>query len=280
MFFFPVFFAIYLIIVFKFYFLYDTPKFYSIKNLEDKADLAISFIYGGSSKSFLLRNINISETQKSSEIVKFSEILCSKRFRIMLRVAIILPMLEQLCGIVAVTFYSTKILYDISGDLYISRLLTSALGITKFVATFLILILVQKFGRKTLLIGSMIIMGMLCVLFGLFTSIANFGIYPSTIVMALHMIVYTSSYAAILWVYIGESLDQQIVAIAVGSKFTFSILITFIFPLSVDYLGISVVFYFFAICMAIGFIYGKLELIETKGKSRQEITELFTRIKL
>ncbi|OMJ71289.1 hypothetical protein SteCoe_30550 [Stentor coeruleus] len=269
--------GIYIILIFKFYYIHDTPKFYALKGQEEKARISIEFIYGSCTTSLL-----INPTSGQSETYtapKFTNLLCDYKYKLMLRIAVILPMLEQFCGINAATFYSTKILYDISGDIYMSRILTAAIGISKFIATFLILILVKKFGRKTLLTFSLLFMGILCAIFGVFTIIPNFSVYASTVILGLHVVVYTCSYAAILWVYIGESVEQKLVAVGVASKFAFLCLVTFLFPICVDLVGIHVVFYFFAGCSVLGFVWGRYDMIETKNLSRIEIYKKFTREK-
>lgn len=275
MYFFQSFMALFFILVFKFHYVYDSPKFYVSQGNEDMARLAFEFLFGESDNSLLITSNTINKTPVKTPPV-LSELLCSKKYRVMLRIAIALPLIEQVCGINAVTFYSTKILYDISGDIYTSRLLTSALGVCKFLASFLIFFLIHKYGRKTLLTASIGIMGFLCIIFGLLTSVLNFSIYPSTVVMALHMIVYTSSYAPVLWIFIGEAIVQQLVAVGVASKFTFMIAVTGVFPTAVEVFGISAVFYFFAVSMVLAFVYGRIDLVETKGKTREEVESLLT----
>lgn len=275
MYFFPTFIAIYILYIFKRVHKLDTPKFYTLQQDFDKATAALEYTFGEASNPSLLEKINVQNEKET--LTPYKELLCTKKFRLMLSVSIILPMLEQFCGINAATFYSTKILYDVSGDIFISRVLTASIGISKFFATFLILILVKHFGRKTIIIYSLLAMGVLCVAFALLSSVINLGIYPSTIVLGLHVVVYTSSFAAILWVFIGESVDQRLVPIGVCSKFSFLCLVTFLFPLCVEALGIETVFYFFAFCSVVGFIWCKLSLIETKGLTRGDIRDAYTK---
>ena len=273
MYFFPVFMAGYMYVSFKFVFTHDTPTYYSAIGEDEKAKLATEFIFGYHTDSLIMSKNN----QAERALPKLSELMCSRVYRNMLRVAIFLPVLEQLSGINAINFYSTKILYDVSGDIFMSRILTSGLGLVKFSTTFLFFILIRKYGRRVLLIGSMIMMGTFCALFGLLTSIANYSIYPSTIALFLYIVVYTCAYGSLLWIYIGESVDQQLVSIGVAIKFLLMLTVTFSFPFATEVFGIPVVFYFFAVSMAAGSIYGKFDLIETKGKSREEIYELYTK---
>lgn len=274
MYLFPSFIAVYILYVFKYVHKLDTAKFYTLTLDFDKAQAALEYTFGEASNPSLLQKINIEEDK--NVLTPYKELLCTKKYRLMLTVSIVLPMLEQLCGINAATFYSTKILYDVSGDIFISRVLTACIGISKFFATFGIFFLVKHLGRRTILIYSLLAMGLLCVAFALFSSVLNFGVYASTIVLGLHVVVYTSSFAAILWVYIGESVDQKLVPVAVCSKFSFLCLITFSFPLMVQLLGIDYVFYFFAFCSCVGFVWGKLSLVETKGLSKVEIFNAYT----
>ena len=275
MYFFQIFMGLYLMLIFKFYYIYDSPTYYAIKGDNDRAILAYEFITGNSSPS-LMMGTRVVEDKPTTKIIKFSELTCSKTYRVMLRIAIILSMLEQLCGVSAVVSYSTKILYEISGDIYISRILTSALGVIKVFSSFLVFPLIRNFGRKTLIVGSVLTLGVLDFIFGLITSVANYSIYPPSVILALHIITYTSSFGPLVYVYLGESIVQQLIPFGSSTKSILLLVITFTFPIATDAFGISIAFYFFAACMLAGCFYLKFELIETKGKSREEIQAILS----
>ena len=90
---------------------------------------------------------------------------------------------------------------------------------------------------------------------------------------------YQVGFGPISWLLISEIFPLEVrgkaVSIAVVTNFFWNTLMTFLFPIELDFLGSASTFYFYAIILAAGiyFIYKKVP--ETRGMSLEEIEEFF-----
>ena len=90
---------------------------------------------------------------------------------------------------------------------------------------------------------------------------------------------YQVGFGPISWLLISEIFPLEVrgkaVSIAVVTNFFWNTLMTFLFPIELEFFGSASTFYFYAIILAAGiyFIYKKVP--ETKGMSLEEIEEFF-----
>jgi SP family sugar porter-like MFS transporter len=86
---------------------------------------------------------------------------------------------------------------------------------------------------------------------------------------------YSMSLAPITWVVISEIFPNRIrgaaMAVAVFSLWTACFILTYTFPKLNRHLGAAGTFWLYAAICVVGFIFIKLKLPETKGKSLEEI---------
>jgi Sugar (and other) transporter len=62
--------------------------------------------------------------------------------------------------------------------------------------------------------------------------------------------------------------------ITVFFNYLINVIVVLVFPPAESWAGLGPCFIFFAIFMLIGFIYSSLDIVETKGKTREEINNL------
>jgi MFS family permease len=83
------------------------------------------------------------------------------------------------------------------------------------------------------------------------------------------------SLAPVTWVVISEIFPNRIrgaaMAVAVSSLWTACFILTYTFPMLNKHLGAAGTFWLYAGICVVGFIFIKLKLPETKGKSLEEI---------
>ena len=100
-----------------------------------------------------MRRSEISAVQEAlrQEEGSFGE-LFSRRYRLPLAIALILMFGSQLSGINAIMYYSTEIFKNATGDANIAFNSSIWIGLVNFIATFVAIGLVDKAGRKPLLL--------------------------------------------------------------------------------------------------------------------------------
>ena len=208
--------------------------------------------------------------------------LFGKENRVPVTIAILIAAFNQLAGINAIIYYAPRI-FEMSGLGQDASLLQSiSIGVTNLLFTVVALFLIDRFGRRTLLmigsIGMVFFLSMLSKAF--FTSnFSDFGGYGIMIYLMGFIAFFAFSQGAVLWVVLSEIFPQKVRAQgqALGS-FTHWIMaaaISWLFPVfaNVPSIGGGPSFAFFAIMMVFHFFFAWKVLPETKGKSLEEIQE-------
>lgn len=216
------------------------------------------------------------EASKEADMQNQStEKLFTRKYRFPIFLAVCFAAFNQLAGINAIIYYAPRI-FESSGLGVNSSLLSSvALGAVNFLFTFVALTLIDKFGRRQLMlvgsIGLIVTLGLVAYFFN------QPGIHSMEIVvlMLLYFAFFAISQGACIWVFISEIFPNSVRAKGqtLGSltHWAFSAIITFVFPIVSEGLGQGVIFSFFCAMMVLQLIYVLKWMPETKGRSLEEI---------
>ncbi|MEM9833492.1 MAG: sugar porter family MFS transporter [Bacteroidota bacterium] len=214
----------------------------------------------------------IQNTSLAKEIK--TESLFSKRYSTPVKLAILFAVFNQLSGINAIIYYAPRVL-EMTGLATSSALLSSAgIGLVNFMATLLALSVIDKMGRrKLMLIGSFgLILTLGLVSRAFFTQ--SFGIWVP-IYLFVYIAFFAFSQGAVIWVFISEIFPNRVRASgqALGS-FTHWIMaafIAFVFPIFTEALGGGLTFAIFSVMMILQLLFVWKMMPETKGKSLEEL---------
>ncbi|QGY47396.1 sugar porter family MFS transporter [Maribellus comscasis] len=198
-----------------------------------------------------------------------------------LRLAIIgiaVGMFNQLAGINVIMYYSTDIFRQagFSGE---AALFQSVLiGLTNLIFTIVAMSIIDRFGRKFLLyVGAS---GM-SVFLGLFSWAFITDTKSGFILLSLligYIAFFAFSQGAVIWVILSEMFPNSVRAkgTAMGSfsHWIFNFAIALLFPVVSSMIGVGYVFVFFTVATLLSLLFYRFALIETKGKSLEEIEKL------
>jgi sugar porter (SP) family MFS transporter len=197
-----------------------------------------------------------------------------------------LTLLQQLQGANTIFYYSSQILAKVFGSAIGGVVSTVGIGIVFVLATVVTLLIVDKFKRRTLFMSGSIGMGTCLLLVGLIYPAARtnhaWATWAVFFFICVYVIFYAYSWAAVTWIVVGELFPANVRGLATGIASTVNwfgnILVALFFPVLLDTVGLSVIFFGFAAICVIGFLFAKYILYETKGKSLEEIeTYLYNR---
>ncbi|HZL10745.1 MAG TPA: sugar porter family MFS transporter [Prolixibacteraceae bacterium] len=199
--------------------------------------------------------------------------------------AILIAAFNQLAGINAIMIYAPRV-FEMAGFTNNAALLQSiSIGATNLLFTFVALFLIDRYGRRTLLmvgsVGMIFFLGMLSKAF--FTSnFSEFGGYGVMIYLMGFIAFFAFSQGAVLWVFLSEIFPNKVRSKgqALGS-FTHWIMAAALiwgFPIFAEMPGVGggPSFAFFAVMMVLHFFFAWKVIPETKGKSLEEIQIEFT----
>ncbi len=216
------------------------------------------------------------------EIISRSMYLFKKPFLKLVIIGIMIGFFNQFTGINIIMYYATDIFRSVgfSTDSAIGQ--TVIIGFTNLVFTLVAMKVIDQFGRKNLLlVGSL---GM-TVFLGLFAWAYISGALESFILLIFligFITFFASSQGAVIWVLLSEMFPNNIrargTAIGSFSHWFFNGLTSFLFPVVVGAFssgkGIGYIFGFYAIVTFLSFFYFKKYLVETKGKSLEELEKV------
>lgn len=186
-----------------------------------------------------------------------------------------LAVFQQLCGINVVFNYTPRIFQSIGVSQDNQLLQTVFIGIVNLVFTLLAMLLVDKLGRKPLmLIGS----AGLCILYIVVVRMLAAGSTTVSWFLLSSIGVYAMSLAPVTWVLISEIFPNKVrsvaTSIAVLSLWAAYFILVFTFPVLFDKLGDKTFYIYSAICL-IGFVFVYFKVKETKGKTLEELETVF-----
>lgn len=199
--------------------------------------------------------------------------ITSRRYRLPVFIAISVGLFSQLSGINAVLYYLNEI-FALAGATKLSgNLQAIAVGATNLVATLIAMSIIDKFGRKKLLLTGTV---------GLVLCLAAIGYIFQTrhhlellvwLLMAF-IACFAISQGAVLWVYMSEVFPNRLRAqgqsLGGSSHWISNALISLVFPLMIT-VSSSFPFYFFAAMMVLDLGLVLFFYPETAGVSLEEM---------
>lgn len=219
-----------------------------------------------------LENIEDSLSQRTMESFK---ILLQKPLRPVLLIGITLAVFQQWSGINVIFFYAPDIFAAAGKGIETQLGQTVIIGLVNVTFTILAMFLVDKVGRKLLLlIGSLGMAGCYIAIGALFyfDNLKGIGFI---IIILLTIAFYASSLAPVTWVIISEIFPNRIrgMAMAIATLFLWlaCYLLTLSFPIMMETLQGSTTFWIYAVICILGFLFILKKVPETKQKSLEEL---------
>jgi SP family arabinose:H+ symporter-like MFS transporter len=207
--------------------------------------------------------------------------LFDRDHRSVLVMGILIAVFQQVTGINAILYYAPTIFSKTGLDASSSLLQTLALGGVNLVATFGAIALVDKLGRRKLLLSGSAIMGVMLAAIAL---CFHYGYFERYIVLAL-MLLYVAAFActlgAVTWVYLAEVFPNRIRATAMSvatlALWLADFLVAYTFPMMVEHLSTAATLACYAVFCALALFYIRARAPETKGRRLEELEALFVK---
>ena len=218
----------------------------------------------------------------------------SKSLRKPLTVGIGLAIFQQITGINAIIYYADKIFAEagFSTPADQAAATTWAIGGVNVLATFIAVAYVDRFGRRPLLFAGLVGMAASLTTVGIAfqfmdsadTSGAGTG-GPTTagLITLVALVVFIASFAfslgPVVWTVINEIFPNRVrgraVAVATAVNWGAAFLVSEFFLTLIDAIGSSATFWLFAAFAVIAYVWIWRKVPETKGKSLEEIQEVW-----
>jgi sugar porter (SP) family MFS transporter len=200
--------------------------------------------------------------------------LLEPRVRAIVLIGVTLAVLQQWSGINSIFNYAEEIFrsagYGI-GDIMFNIVIT---GTINLVFTLVAIGLIDRIGRRTLMLAGCAAIGVSHLLLGGAYAAGLKGL-PVLVLTLCSLGAYALSLAPVTWVLIAEIFPNRVrgaaVSVAVSALWVACFILTFAFPLLQRTAGIAATFWIYAaICFA-GFFFVRARVPETKGRSLEQI---------
>jgi sugar porter (SP) family MFS transporter len=248
----------------------ESPKWLIQAGRENEARVTLNRIGGG---DYATGEIAAVRDVLAHEKGTFGE-LFSRDYRIPMMIAVFIMVAQQFSGITAVMYYSTDIFKVATGNADAAFTSSVWIGLVNFVATFIAILLVDKAGRKPLLL-----IGNAVQVIGLVAVGYVYSVNPHSTMLLWGVVTYVAAFAIamgpIAWILCAEifpaKLRGRAMSLATLAIWSACYLVSQTFPVLLQSLGATKTFWFYAACSAVTFMFVLLFIPETKGRSLEEI---------
>lgn len=256
------------------FFLPESPRWLAKNGAHERARSVLSRIGGESYGAQALRDIEATVSNDANRVDLRS--LFEGRMLKVLSLGIVLAVLQQWCGINVIFNYAEEVFsaagYTVS-DVLFDIVVT---GTVNLVFTFVAIGLVDRYGRRALMLTGSAGLAVIYSCLGGFYYFHSRGIHMLVFVVAA-IGCYAMSLAPVTWVVISEIFPNRIrgaaMSIAVTALWVASFVLTYTFPLFNHSLGAAKTFWIYAAICVAGFLFVKARLPETKGKTLEQIED-------
>jgi len=266
----------------------ESPRFLLAKGRRDEARAIFARLMPPADLDQTIRELQnaIESDRKNAGVSIRGPVLGLQRI---VWVGIILSVFQQFVGINVIFYYSTSLWQSVGFDESDSFTISVVTSITNVLVTLIAIFLVDRIGRKPILLTGSVMMtlslGLMSLSFVFSTTDASGAVTlpapwgPIALVAANVFVVgFGASWGPLVWVLLGEIFPSRIrgkaLGVAAGAQWIANFLVTISFP-ALSALSLPFTYGMYAVFAALSFLYVAWRVPETKGMDIEQTETLF-----
>lgn len=267
--------ALFLIFIF---FIPETPRWLILRNREKDARNVLMKVSEASSVDSMIGEIRES-IKNAGQTAGFRELFRGKMRKATL-IGILIAVFQQITGINVMMYYAPKIFSMTGVPESETFMMTMIMGLVNLFFTIVSMSLIEKWGRKILLMIGSVGMGVFMLALSIMFYTDNFTNPVIVLIFVMgYLAFFALSLGPIAWVVIGEIFPTRArgigSAVSIFAMWLANFAISYSLPILLKHIGGGSTFIIYAAACVPCFFFVKYCLIETKGKSLEQIeTEL------
>ena len=266
----------------------ESPRYLAANGRDDEARAVLTSVLGPDEDVDdrlvqIHRSIAVDEANASQASLRGSAL----GLKPIVWVGILLSVFQQFVGINVIFYYSTTLWQAVGFDESRAFLVSTITAVTNVAVTFIAIALIDKVGRRPLLLigsaGMTVSLGLMAIAFtqatGTGSDISLSGPWGVTALICANAFVvfFGASWGPLVWVLLGEMFPNRIRAAALGvaaaMQWIANFAITMTFPPMLAAFGASVPYLMYAAFAALSFFFVLTKVPETKGIELEDMGE-------
>lgn len=254
----------------------ESPRWLVERCQKDKAEAILSKVGGISFARTELFSIDEALKQEPASLSE----LFRPQLRVVLVLGIALAVLQQVTGINVFLYYAPEIFKQLGSGVDTALLQTVVVGFVNLAFTVIAIRTVDRLGRKPLMIGGAVGMGVSLLSMGLAAQLQSYSIWVMTFILG-YIACFALSVGPVTWVILSEIFPTKIrgraLSIATFGLWTANLVVSQTFPMMdenpwlIEHFNHGLPFYIYALfCVVLAVIVWKF-IPETKGRTLEEI---------
>lgn len=256
----------------------ESPRWLVTRERLDSARQIFGKIYPNEAADKELSDVR-KDIRKNTSRLRFAEIF-APRYKKVVLIGIVFAAIAQLTGI-NIIFYYAPLIFEkthVGGSVLFQTVLT---GIVNLIFTIAAFWLIDRIGRKKLLLAGSMVMGTCMFIVSILFYTQNLDNYFVLVTIFIYIAAFACTWGAVLWVYVAEIFSNKIrghaTSFAIFGNWTANALVSFTFPVMLSSLGAPVTFFTYGLINMGMILFVYRYVFETKGVALEEMEEFYDR---